>query len=948
MEGMRGAGNEAGVTQSMLSGQKRTNGELSGSVVTHADVTQSLRFQLKPALPGHEELSKFKATHSLGPDLRLSEKFAAIEEGELNDEDSIYFSLTDLPDPVGSASDDALPGSSQEGDEVENDIDVMESLTPAAMQKLSSQGFTRATFSGSLITSMDDAHSGPVGAAQQEAESDDEDDSLFQSASNVMFEDRSEQDALLKKQLEQSVAMSLMPKSDEIKPANSQQLDQAWHQLTSVLAGNGHSKQINDALLQLTSLYPVVADPAKVADMLKTQVEQASSTRKGVASCQQLMGKFQLADELMKGDLTSLEQLPDHDALQILLIMRQQAIRESAGADELEKLIQARLMRVHGDQVAKLTGLNTDDKSPDYEHFKQLKETLGAVHQPRLKRHEKSSYVDKQRGISIDPNFKHVEVELSDKPVVPRTIESAVARKLLEHVTTNPTNSLSELIKLDAWLADDSDQENAVIHLVARQITGELKQKGMALGLYDDTDGTPASGSVNTQSKKGVGPGTKKRVRFSDTPDVVPRANSEKPRDERAVVDDIVELSRDPASFEIRVYLDCLNKYMQRLELQARKAIYQARENNGQFTTQGRAVLDELNEYRNDVEEYQEHAINIKELQWQYKQQLAEGGAKSAQMQALKQEIETKLVDSRNWRSRVLVQLDKALGKENRALQTEARKQRVSHLPFIKAGLVDKEKFLEFHEDQLAQMVMKTIDVAYSKATGEQLYKLEPSNQPDRDKRSYEVNTFGDKKVPHYLVSSRRKRGIPATSDIMSAVGKASRPYHQAMEINLKDPISFCAKIADVSDPGVMLALRVRMEKEQCQQPMRTNWEKRMKDVMCEYQARQILLCLDHQITADLREKFGLDRKGVPVNPRAHDDYAAKLTAVYGEQMIEDITGGEMDYPGITRAANAGMARVWNALEKPAGMPADVNKMLVNYMPTPDELLHQLEGEGLT
>ena len=143
----------------------------------------------------------------------------------------------------------------------------------------------------------------------------------------------------------------------------------------------------------------------------------------------------------------------------------------------------------------------------------------------------------------------------------------------------------------------------------------------------------------------------------------------------------------------------------------------------------------------------------------------------------------------------------------------------------------------------------------------------------------------------------------------MTAVGRASRPYHQAMEVSLDDPVVFYAELADVEDPRVMLALRVHMEREQCSQPMKDNWEKRMKDVMCEYQSRQILLCLDSKVTGELRNKFKFNHKGAPLNPEAYDKHAATLTVVYGEQMIKEIISGQMNYPGITNAANAGMKK---------------------------------------
>lgn len=935
MDGMGKPGQGVDVTASLpVMGGSLIKGQLpSGTGVTHADVIKNMRKQFRPASLNHKDLDKYKIT-SLNSDVQLSERFARIEQEESDDE--LFFSIkdnheiTDDPSLLLSESDA---------------IDVMQSLVPSAIRKFLNQNPEESLLLTAVQNSLD---------ISQKNDDEEDDDSLFKSASSEMFEGWDDPDEQLRKQLEQAVAMSLMPgTTNNIQPTKSHRLDQVWQQLTSVLEKKEGAEEIKESLLLLTSQYSAVSNPEKVADMLQTQINQASSPAEGVASCQQLMSKFQLASELTEDDLSPLESLPDHDALQVLIIMRQKAVSDGADIDELEKVIQERLMQAHGEKIEAFTGFNTDEKNPDYEHYRQLQETLGTVSQAEPGWHEKSSYVDKQRDIPIKADFQDDDVNLSDEPVMQRSVEGAITKRVLEHVITAPDDTLSELVKLDSWLADDPSQENIVTNLVSRQLSDGLRQKGIALRLFnekgDDTDLTPTPSLVSKELQSPADPKAKRRVRFEDQPDVVPRDNFTKPDGKREEVNDIVELSRNTASIEIRAYLNRLTDYMQWLEVESLAAAQHAEQNEGNFTMRGKALFDELRNYRSFAEQYRNQAANIRNTQTEYHQNLGRGNdPKSTAMQALQQRIEQAKAKSRQGRMAVLASLDRTFNEEDKTEQSQARWQKVKDLPFIKAGLVDKDKFLAFHEDQLAQMVMQTIDVSYSKVSpGQETYKLVPANEPDLEGRAHRVDTGGDKDVPPFLVPGRRKRSAPTTSDIMRAVNAASKPYNQAMEIDLENPVGFCADIADVKDPKIMLALKVRMENERCSQPMKENWEKRMKDVMREYQAHRILFCLDCEIKADLNKKHKVTPQGLPLNPEAYDRDAPGVTVAHGQKMIQEIIDGHMNYPGITDQANSGMQQVWGDMIKPAGMPENVNDVLADYMPTSDELLTQLEGEGV-
>ena len=113
-----------------------------------------------------------------------------------------------------------------------------------------------------------------------------------------------------------------------------------------------------------------------------------------------------------------------------------------------------------------------------------------------------------------------------------------------------------------------------------------------------------------------------------------------------------------------------------------------------------------------------------------------------------------------------------------------------------------------------------------------------------------------------------------------------------------------------------------------------------MKEVMCGYQAAQILQTIDKHVHDKADAKYNRDKKGASTAPA---EFMEDMTAVCVEDAVKDIQSGRFKKPGVSGYGNTTLKNVWRQL----GFQGDADKALTKFMPAPDELLSELEGYGV-
>ena len=901
MDGMRPTSSDSSTkaTQSPPLGDVRRNeGRFGQSRVTHTDVTSSLLVgQILPRLHP-QALDDRGSIYKVDPETSLSDQLRSVEDSILDGEGVEYVSFKN--------SDSEGLSETSTGESL-----VEQSLTAASLKRMM-EADPEPLVPGSLNL-QGESESG-VNVVEPDDEEDDDDD-LFLSASNVPFDQRREE---AQKMLEQSVLTSMIPSQPQtVEMPLSTRITTAWQSFSKAL--NDPSASSEEALYQVLELYPAITDQPKVTNFLLRQTAQLSP-EETLGVCQGFLKKFQVAGEQSLDDLTALDRLPDHDAIQILMIMRQKALHEGSDVEVIERTMRERLLKAHGEEVKEELGLNFDEGNADYHHYSKLSDTLGVVrYNSRAQAGAPIISPDKEWVIELEPGFKYERIVLSGESVKDHTIKSVIGHKTLAVAGRNPRGPLSELIKLDSWLATDQAQENTITKMMSEEFSQPLKEKGIALNFWvepehndeSDSDETPAA-SLNAQALKQPRQDgqvktekvrSKKRVRFNDQPDVVPREMAIKGKEAQAKIEDLVPLDgREKASHLTREYVEQLTHLLQSMDKQVQAAITKAQK-------EGRRNLPEKDNRAHHS------LLYCRELAAQCSRHPAE---------------------TRTQRYQLLEIFDNAFDADaGKPVGSRAQKRRqwVRNHPSVKSGLVSGHDLLSLYESHLSQMIVRTIDVAYSKAIpGRELYKLN--------------------EVSGRLQRGRHKRGTPAASDIMASIDPVTHPFDQAMELDISSSANFCQSLIGVQDPKVMLALRARLDVEKKGKLYVSNWKKRMKEVMCQFQAQQIVQSIDSQVRRDTSTKYTLV-KNFPAKPLRPDipkdphDYATGRTKAYINHMVKEVLQGKMTYPGITNANYGRLQKTWDAVSKPAGAPVSVGSLLRPYMPSPEELLEELAGQGV-
>lgn len=700
-------------------------------------------------------------------------------------------------------------------------------------------------------------------------ESDSDDDQLFHSASSTPFEDREDE---IQSLLEQCAVASMMPAKSAVPEASlSTQTSKAWSDFQQALQqGDSPDVSAEQHLLNTLKLYPAVTNPEKIAAFLLRQTADTSPDR-AVQLCKGFLDKFQMAEEMMPETLSSREPgiISDQAAIQILMIMHHKALSEGESTENIEEALQQRLRYICGGQVAYELGLELDEKNPDFDHFSWLSETLGSV------------------------DLKH-----------------RISQKVLGLAAKKPGGELSELIKLDSWLASDQTQENIVIRVLSEAFEKSMKEKGKSVGLYEEPPIIDAESTRSVTSDLGGTPTNKKkqrRVRFSSEPGVIPRdANKE---GAQAAINDLVPLEgREKASHLTREYVVPLSEYLRKIEGRVLQAI--------DATKQQKTPLPRIDK--------KTHQFLV------HRRGLAKQYLNSPKKQH---------------RDQLLGSFDKVLDhiqKQPVGNSVDKRTQWVLNHPSVKAGLVSGADLLDGYEDHLALMIAKTVGISRSKQSPQKpLFKLvEPKDRPNPTE-----TTKGGHPIPVQMQPTGEvKRRAPSTADIMRAIDPVTRVFDQAMELDISTPVEFCKSLIEVQDPRIMLTLFVRLHKEGKDASYIPNWEKRMKEVMCQVQAEQVAGFIDSQVKKDTAVAYGQNTKEYT---EAADDYMIERTTAHINKVVKEVQQGGMRKPGITDFKNDRYQSTWDIIIKPQDFPKNVNHVLNCYMPSPEELLDRLASMGV-
>ena len=301
-------------------------------------------------------------------------------------------------------------------------------------------------------------------------------------------------------------------------------------------------------------------------------------------------------------------------------------------------------------------------------------------------------------------------------------------------------------------------------------------------------------------------------------------------------------------------------------------------------------------------------------------------------------------------------------GEEGQQLTGEARAKWLSELSFVKAGLVEGRKFRDTYENQLAMMVVKNLLPRRSQRYGTEIHEYTDIRGTKKDTGKYTRPLRRSQQeyppVPSYLEKGKKRSGRPKTSDLMSTLSGATRPYHQAMEIDINDPAHFCADMLTVNDPRVMIALRVRMDNENASPLLIESWQDRMREIMLDQCAQRTVMAMNQEVLRNVKSKVGSDRHPLG-EPK---DAARKLTEE--EQSIVQATqdtvnkttqrylthfySGRADQWVVDTGFDTRMSDIWlNGLKKPDGWSDDVKGMTRKYMPTGKALADHLVANNM-
>ena len=597
--------------------------------------------------------------------------------------------------------------------------------------------------------------------------------------------------------------------------------ERAWQQLRREVETHFseseflNSDAFNTALHHWVSQFSCALNPEKITTALRGN---AAGIQQADAFLNQLTGfmaKYQVAETLTATNPEKVfEHLDDRcQALQALLVYRHKLVSETTEenyartVETLDLLIQKTLIQQFGDVLRTKTGLDINRNEPDYEHFSRLADIAGHA-----------------------------------------TPADGLDSYILSEAQNHPSGDLATLISLDAWLTDDNDTPNMVIWSLGAALLPEFNTLDEKFQLSpfrwtpDERDKSDAQESPVPSQKD-----NHRHVRFKDRSHVIPSQQTES-AESPTPIEDITDLQRAdlPSHFAVQ-YFDKLHEIRHRLEQSPQS----------QTDNHARSLL-------NEGQMYAQKAVNVKaKMEAFLKENQSEERAS--------EQVQEKL---RNYRKAIISHSNSALGymdslmdKEHATqLTKEARKKWTSNLSFIKVGLINEKTFLQNHEEYLARTVVKSMQPRRSMAHDKTVHQYRESSSSTLKNKS-DKPSVKEPIVSATLTPNSPLRGLPKTSDHISALSALTRHYHQAMEVPFKPPAEFLFALLMMTDPRVMLPLRVRMENEQVPDFMITSWNQRMKEIMLEHCAQRVVSEMNKKMHVQLEETLG-DTHPTPFFPK--------------------------------------------------------------------------------
>ena len=854
----------------------------------------------KKAIPARS-LDQFRLIHQIDPNRSISEELEAQSSGELSlDDERPFMSIQNGQFDEFGRRIERDESSDQVSGGVAPDfsgVDVMAALSPATLSNLRPSGLmdVEASLDFSMLNSLPQT-SQEVDKTPTQSLIDDQTEIPDDEGDEVFYSLHSVQQAL-----EETVAASLMPSSQAPSPSGGS-LVQALESFSAAVVENQNTqdRDISTALNKVLDHYPAVTNREKVISMLMREVEALEDAEQITTTCQQLLQHFKTAGEVSLDHPEEVFEkgLPDVEALQTLMILRQRAIDNKLGTEEhlaeIETLMTQELTKRLGPPVAKRAGLGIDPENPDYSRYARLQEASGLFSVPEKEAGPgiRREVISAGKEIPIKPNFRLGKVPEAVSGTEARIHGADVMGVMaVKYATEHPDGDIAQLMKMDAWLSDDGDEKNLISHLMGKGLEKTFLEKAEALGFVSELQDRPSAAK----------PKGSKRVMFSDHEGVIPRDQVKlmEAGKEYVHVNDLVKPSRDMMSHISVVYVDRLVQL-----------IKMDNEYTGRFVGNLQALAEES----------------------------------LTALPARKQEIRKKLMST-------LDNIYDVTDQVSSGSTAKYRTNMIRSLPYVKAGLLDADATMNMYQTHLENAVVSCLMPLIGKAQKRPVYKYKEEDrvtaevvQKVQNRTRSPVLTRdrnGDSSVKPFLVPNRVRRGAPSTPDMLAELSSATRPYHQAMEASLSSQAAFCHSLSQINDPKTMLALRSRMNKEGKNVGLYLdNWGARMGEVMCSFQATQILESIDSHVKGKAVAQYSRDGRASSTAP---DDFVENMMAVCVEDTVRDIQAGRFQKPGVIDAQNFGLERVWRQL----AFIGSMDNGLKQYMPTPDRLLSELEGHGV-
>ena len=274
------------------------------------------------------------------------------------------------------------------------------------------------------------------------------------------------------------------------------------------------------------------------------------------------------------------------------------------------------------------------------------------------------------------------------------------------------------------------------------------------------------------------------------------------------------------------------------------------------------------------------------------------------------------------------------------------RIERLNALPYVKSGLVDKDHLQESYRLLMAQRTARCF-----------LIKKKNNQNPDTKRgrnTSTDLHNLGRDDYGK-LVPIKRKRDVPTKDYLVEQFGTMTGSYRRAMEVELEPAGRFDECIQTIQDPGTMLALKIRLHKENADPSLMRFWEQHMRQVMLAQLAAAATKQVDMGIMAKIKAYHGDSRPDHISSVFDRVTYAIagtltpdEATSKYREEELDILWKQLSSRRGAQWiAANHVCPKLRklhrNGMKIPKEWGRNLEDVLKPYLPTGQELLEYLQ-----